>query len=147
MNAFCEREKGGIVDGEALAAGERLTVFNETLELVTRAIEAAGVAVIVLGAIYALFRALRLLRGSDAPHAYHEFRQKLGRSILLGLELLVAADIIGTVAVEPSLENVLILALIVLIRTFLSISLTVEIENRWPWQGPNDQASGAGAAR
>ena len=95
---------------------------------------AAGVGVIVLGALVALVQALLQLRGADGGSAYHAFRQKLGRAILLGLELLVAADIIGTVAVEPSIENVAILAAIVLIRTFLSISLTVEIEGRWPWQ-------------
>ncbi len=120
---------------EQEAARSLFPAFNATLEIATRAIEAAGVAVIVLGALFALYRALVLLRHTDtAALAYHEFRQKLGRAILLGLELLVAADIIGTVAVEPTLRNVLILALIVLIRTFLSISLTVEIEGRWPWQ-------------
>ncbi len=62
------------------------------------------------------------------------FRKTLGRSILTGLELLVAADIIRTVAVEPTLESVLVLGLIVIIRTFLSFSLEVEIDGRWPWQ-------------
>ena len=61
-------------------------------------------------------------------------RQTLGRSILTGLELLVAADIIRTVAVEPTMESVLVLGLIVIIRTFLSFSLEVEIEGHWPWQ-------------
>lgn len=62
------------------------------------------------------------------------FRKTLGRAILVGFELLVAADIIRTIAVEPTLQNVLVLALIVVIRTFLSMSLQVEIEGRWPWQ-------------
>ncbi|WP_212742887.1 DUF1622 domain-containing protein [Sphingomonas sp. 2SG] len=62
------------------------------------------------------------------------FRSGLGRSILLGLEFLVAADIINTVAVEPTIESLLVLASIVLIRTFLSFSLKVEIDGRWPWQ-------------
>lgn len=62
------------------------------------------------------------------------FRSGLGRSILLGLELLVAADIINTVAVEPTIESLLVLASIVLIRTFLSFSLKGEIDGRWPWQ-------------
>jgi len=68
------------------------------------------------------------------PAAFRRYRANLGRGILLGLELLVAADIIGTVAVTPSFENLAVLALIVLIRTFLSFSLEVEIEGRWPWQ-------------
>ena len=63
------------------------------------------------------------------------FRRTLGRSILTGLELLVAADIIRTVSIEPTMENVLVLGLIVIIRTFLSMSLEVEINGRWPWQG------------
>jgi uncharacterized membrane protein len=109
--------------------------FDILLHVITRGLEGVGVAVIVLGAIYALLRSFGLAQSKDTVGSpYHQFRQTLGRAILLGLELLVAADIIGTVAVEPTLQNVLILALIVLIRTFLSISLTVEIENRWPWQ-------------
>ena len=108
--------------------------FDALLHYATMAMEAAGVAAIVVGAVFAAVSSLRLLGSGAAGSAYHEFRLKLGRAILLGLELLVAADIIGTVAVEPSLENVLILAVVVLIRTFLSISLTVEIEGRWPWQ-------------
>ncbi|HWT29829.1 MAG TPA: DUF1622 domain-containing protein, partial [Propylenella sp.] len=75
--------------------------------------------------------------------AYHAFRTSLARGILLGLEFLVAADIIGTVAVEPTLQNLAVLGLIVLIRTFLSFSLQLEIEGRWPWQ----RAGGAGASR
>lgn len=109
--------------------------FDIILHLITRGLEAAGVAVIVLGAAYALYRSATARNDpGSVVSPYHQFRQTLGRAILLGLELLVAADIIGTVAVEPTLRNVLILAVIVLIRTFLSISLTVEIENRWPWQ-------------
>jgi uncharacterized membrane protein len=68
--------------------------------------------------------------------AYRIVRTVFGRSILLGLEFLVAADIIRTVAVQPSVTNVAVLGLIVLIRTFLSFSLEVEIDGRWPWQGP-----------
>ena len=68
------------------------------------------------------------------PAAYHRYRAELARGILLGLELLVAADIVGTVAVTPTFESLAVLGLIVLIRTFLSFSLEVEIEGRWPWQ-------------
>ena len=66
--------------------------------------------------------------------AYRSYRKHLGRAILLGLEFLVAADIIGTVAVEPTFTNIGVLAGIVLIRTFLSFALELEIEGRWPWQ-------------
>jgi len=72
------------------------------------------------------------VRGAGQP--YRLFRQDLGRAILLGLEFLIAGDIIRTVVVAPTLENVLILGLIVLIRTFLSIALQLEVEGRWPWQ-------------
>lgn len=75
---------------------------------------------------------MRRLRGGRT--VYREYRQLLGRSILLGLELLVAADIIRTVAVTPTLESLAVLAGIVLIRTFLSFSLELEITGRWPWQ-------------
>jgi uncharacterized membrane protein len=71
------------------------------------------------------------------------FRTDLGRSILLGLEFLVAADIIATVALKPTLESLAVLAGIVLIRTFLSFSLEVEIEGRWPWQRPAGEQRGA----
>ena len=106
-------------------------VFATSLHLVTRAIEVAGVLVIVIGAIVA---ALRFLRNHSQDGAYRQLRSTLGRAILLGLELLVAADIINTVAIEPSLNSLAILAGIVLIRTFLSLSLEVEIDGRWPWQ-------------
>ncbi len=108
--------------------------FDASLRAISLVIEAAGIAVIVLGAIAAVLIALWRLRNSSGGAAYHALRVNLARGILLGLELLVAADIIGTVAVEPTLENLYVLGLIVLIRTFLSISLEVEIEGRWPWQ-------------
>lgn len=97
--------------------------------------EVTGVGIVVLGALFALISSLGRMRTAGQVEAYYHFRWRLRRAILLSLGLIVAADIVGTVAVEPSLENVLILALIVLIRTFLSVSLTVEIEGRWPWQG------------
>ncbi|WP_222185047.1 DUF1622 domain-containing protein [Geminicoccus harenae] len=100
-----------------------------------RGIEIVGVAVIVLGAIGATLRYVwQLLRSGSSAAIYDAYRASLGRAILLGLEFLVAADIIGTVAVEPTLENLGVLAVIVLIRTFLSFSLEVEIQGRWPWQ-------------
>ncbi len=118
--------------------------FDMVLHLTSRALECAGVVAIVIGAIMAIRASLKVLRTSgDQSASYHALRLGLGRAILLGLELLVAADIIGTIAVQPTLQNVLILALIVLIRTFLSISLTVEIEGRWPWQISGQKRGGS----
>ena len=111
------------------------TAISAGLHWTSRGLEITGIIAIVGALLVAVIRSLTdVTGGSGSGTAYHQFRQTLGRGILLGLELLVAADIIGTVAVEPTLENVLVLSLIVLIRTFLSISLTVEIEGRWPWQ-------------
>ncbi|GAA2789978.1 DUF1622 domain-containing protein [Mycolicibacterium pallens] len=105
--------------------------FFEVIETVGKAIDATGVAVIAIGALLSAAGVLRRLRTGDA---YRAFRQQLGRSILLGLELLVAADIIRTVAVTPDARSVAVLAGIVLIRTFLSFSLELEITGYWPWQ-------------
>jgi len=107
--------------------------FYEHIETVGKIIDAAGVAAIALGGVLAAGIAIgRLLRRT--PNTYRLFRGQLGRAILLGLELLVAADIIRTVAVTPTLQSVAVLAGIVLIRTFLSWSLELEITGRWPWQ-------------
>ncbi len=101
---------------------------------VSRVVELTGVAIIALGAFgNLLVFFVRLARKQDHAQAIANFRSNLGRAILLGLEFLVAADIINTVAVEPTLLSVAVLAGIVLIRTFLSFSLEVEIEGRWPW--------------
>ena len=107
--------------------------FSEAVELAGKGMDTAGVLVLVIGAVVAAARAAQSARGHQ-PGTYRQFRQQLGRTILLGLELLVAADIIRTVAVTPTLASVLVLALIVLIRTFLSFSLELEITGRWPWQ-------------
>lgn len=104
------------------------------IHAITRVVELAGIAVILAGAVVAASLFARDLRRAGAGRAYKSLRSNLGRSILLGLELLVAADIIDTVAIEPTLESLAVLAGIVLIRTFLSFSLEVEIEGRWPWQ-------------
>lgn len=107
--------------------------FQEIIERVGQAIEGVGVAAMVIGILAAtIIAGWRLARRE--PDVYRQFRRLIGRSILLGLELLVAADIIRTVAVTPSLEDVAVLAAIVVIRTFLSWSLELEISGRWPWQ-------------
>jgi len=107
--------------------------YIEAAELIGRIIDTAGIAAIVIGAIIAGVTSAARLISRQGP-VYTEFRRTLGRSILLGLELLVAADIIRTVAVTPTIESVAVLAGIVLIRTFLSFSLELEISGRWPWQ-------------
>ncbi len=107
--------------------------FVEIIETVGKAIDAVGVAVIAIGAlISAVAAVMRML--AHTPDVYRWFREQLGRSILLGLEFLVAADIIRTVAVTPDARSVAILAGIVLIRTFLSFSLQLEVTGYWPWQ-------------
>ena len=109
-----------------------IEMFRNVVEQVGLAIDAAGVLVVVAGIVMA---AIRLLTQPSVPMGkYKQFRQDLGRGILLGLEFLVAADIIRTVAVTPTLESVLVLGLIVVIRTFLSLALQMEVEGRLPWQ-------------
>jgi len=96
-------------------------------------IDAGGVGIVVVGVLVATVLAVRMLLGRQKG-AYESYRRLLGRSILLGLEFLVAADIIRTVAVTPTFRSVGVLAVIVVIRTFLSFSLELEITGRWPWQ-------------
>jgi uncharacterized membrane protein len=109
--------------------------FFEIIETTCKVIDGVGVAVIVGGAVIALAATVVRTR-SSAGGAYDAFRRQLGRSILLGLEFLVAADIIRTVAVTPTAQSVAVLAGIVAIRTFLSFSLQVEMTGSWPWQRP-----------
>jgi uncharacterized membrane protein len=102
-------------------------------EPVTHVVELVGVLLILVGATAATARFLTRWASTGLETAYREYRQHLGRAILLGLEFLVAGDIINTVAVDPTFRSVGVLAGIVVIRTFLSFSLEVEIEGRWPW--------------
>jgi uncharacterized membrane protein len=121
--------------------------FVEVIETVGKAIDASGVAVIVGGALLAVALTVTRRRQPQGT-SYELFRRQLGRSILLGLEFLVAADIIRTVAVTPTGESVLVLAGIVLIRTFLSFSLQLEMTGGWPWQKrPSVSAEEPGGAR
>ncbi|MCY1158970.1 MAG: hypothetical protein MOP51_1994 [Citricoccus sp.] len=110
--------------------------FQETMDAVGKAMDVAGVVAIVVGvAVATLVAAGALFRkGTEPGEVYHRYRRLLGRSILLGLELLVAADIIRTVAITPTFQSVGVLGLIVVIRTFLSFSLELEITGRWPWE-------------
>ena len=97
-------------------------------------LEGIGVACIVSGFLIAVTRGAGRLRRREYQDAYRCVRETFGRSILLGLEILVAADLIRTIAVEPTLENLAVLAALIAIRTLLSWSLEVEIDGRWPWQ-------------
>lgn len=116
------------------------TMTTDILNLITRSIEWCGIAIIVGGLIFGSVRfALSAVRQNADEPRFRRYRADVGRGILLGLEFLVAADIIATVAIRPSLESLAILAGIVAIRTFLSLSLEVEVSGRWPWQQPSDE--------
>jgi uncharacterized membrane protein len=117
--------------------------MNEIVGTIHHVIEAAALLIefLAVGVIVAAVVMLGLKRGTirylfqiNAPGAFKEYKHQLGKALLLGLELLVAADVVRTVALELTLNNVTVLGLLVAIRTFLSWSLTVEMEGRWPWQ-------------
>jgi uncharacterized membrane protein len=113
--------------------------FQSTVDAISKVIDGVGVVVIVVGlllATAAFARALLAPRtaSGDERSPYRVYRQAIGRAILLGLEFLVAADIIRTVAVDPTFTSVGVLAIIVAVRTFLSFTLDLELEGRWPWQ-------------
>lgn len=107
-------------------------IIQEYVDYAALAIEVAGVLVMIFGPLFAIWR--YFLNKHEAGSSYRTFRHDLGKAILLGLEFLVAGDIIATVSTDPTMEKVLTLGLIVLIRTFLSLSLQVELEGKWPWQ-------------
>jgi uncharacterized membrane protein len=114
--------------------GGALTI-ERVIEVAALLIELLAVGIIVLATVAATIAyARKLLTHKAGLAGYEQYKVRLGRALLLGLEILVAADIVRTVALEPSLTNIAILALLVLIRTFLSWSLVVEIEHRWPWR-------------
>jgi uncharacterized membrane protein len=110
-----------------------LAELRGAIEIVGFGFEALGVVVIAIGTAAAIVRFLAQGISNLQPR-YRELRHELGGTIVLGLEFLVAGDIIRTVAVDPSLQSVAALGLIVLIRTFLSMTLQLEIDGCWPWQ-------------
>jgi uncharacterized membrane protein len=113
--------------------------FTDAVDFISKVIDGAGVTVVVIGLLIATGVFGSSQRASaQRPVAYRIYRQQVGRAILLGLEFLVAADIIRTVAVAPSFSGVGILAIVVAVRTFLSFTLDVELEGRWPWQARRD---------
>lgn len=110
--------------------------MKEVFELTVTAFEAAAVLVLISGALFSVMRYLkRLYQGANQEQAYHDFRQGFGRGLLMALDLLVAADIILTVAVDLTFETLGMLGSLVLIRTFLHFVLELELTGRWPWQG------------
>ena len=108
--------------------------FHQLMEGVVRGFELGGVAILVVGSMIAAIRFLRAVRGPGRGQAYGQTRVDIGRAILLGLEVLIVADIVQTVTVEATLESALTLGVIVLVRTFLSFSLEIELEGVVPWR-------------
>ena len=107
--------------------------FRQIMDIVGTSVDGVGVFIVVGGALFATVR-LAVRRMNGAGSYYMAYRQDVGRAILLGLEFLIAGDLIRTVVVAPTMQNVAVLGLIVLIRTFLSLSLQLEIEGRLPWR-------------
>ena len=120
--------------------------FTDAMDRISKGFEILGVAVLGLGLVASLVAATRALaRTRSFEEGYRVVRRSFGRTVLFALELLVAADLIRTVAIQPTLENVAVLGLIILIRTFLSFSLEVEIDGTWPWRrGPTVSADRRG---
>lgn len=120
--------------------------YEETISDVVRVVEAAGAGIMVIGGLGAFVAfASHVRRGQRATSAYEELRRNLGRCILLGLEVLIIADIVRTIIVEPTLESVGVLGIIVIIRIMLSFSLEVEIDGSWPWNHWRTEQGGPGA--
>jgi uncharacterized membrane protein len=119
-----------------MPGSEVMGIIRTVIEWAALGIEILGASVIIAGVMrVAITRGtVRYLFQLDKAGAYESYKHQMGRSLLLGLEFLVAGDVVRTVALEPTLYNVAVLGLLVLIRTFLGWSLTVEIEGRWPWQ-------------
>ena len=117
--------------------------FTETMDWVSRGFEVVGVAVLTFGFFLAVGKSLQAFsRTRNGPSSYRVLRNYFGWSVLLALEILVAADLIRTIAVQPTLENVGVLGIIILIRTVLSFSLDIEIEGVLPWRrGPRNEVA------
>jgi uncharacterized membrane protein len=115
--------------------------FENVISVAGYGIESIGVLVIVAGSALSSFRFVSHYWKEPEGFAYRIYRRQLGRSIILGLEFLIAGDIIRTVVVADTLINITILGLIILIRTFLSFTLHLEVEGRWPWSEVKDDAT------
>ncbi len=108
--------------------------FTDIISIAGYSIEAFGVLVVIIGSCISLITFVRTFHKLPEGAAYKTFRRQLGHSIILGLEFLIAGDIIRTVIVSDTLSHIAALGLIILIRSFLSVTLHLEVEGRWPWQ-------------
>ena len=115
--------------------------FKELVTIAAYAVEAYGVAVIIIGSVVASVRFLATLSRAPIARGYADYRRSVGRSIILGLEFLIAGDVIRTVIVSHTLTNVAVLAMIVVVRAFLSLTLALEIEGRLPWHKPDQKSA------
>jgi uncharacterized membrane protein len=117
--------------------------FDQLVETIGLIVDVGGVAVIAVGIVWITVTMIPRLRDESPDDLYQSYRRSVGKVILLGLELLVAGDIIRTVAIGPTIEGVAVLGLIVLVRTFLSFSLEVELYGRWPWRRSGEAPAGS----
>jgi len=117
------------------------TMHLPLIEITSLAIEILAVMIIVGAVFFSTARYFYsvLVKKTPKPDLYQEYKHRLGRTLLLGLEILIAADVVRTVALEPTMGHVTTLGLLVVVRTFLSWSLVVEIEGHWPWQSSTKQ--------
>lgn len=121
--------------------------FDELMELVVRGFEVGGVVVLAVGSVAAFLNAALSYRSVGWRQTYEDARRNVGRAILLGLEFLIIADIVMTITVDPTLDSALALGLIVLVRTFLSFSLEIELEGSLPWRRASSEAGIVRSAR
>ncbi len=129
-----------VLTGRALSGGAFGSKALEWIDVASLLLEILAVAVLIIGIFYAGGRCLlQAATGRQKATWYHGLKVSVGKSLLLGLELLVAADVVRTVVLEATLESVAVLGLLVLVRTVLGWTLLVEIEGRWPWQGAPSQ--------
>jgi uncharacterized membrane protein len=118
-----------------IAQGDAGRMILEWIKVAALVIEILAVAIITAATLYAVGRfLLRRAARDEKGSAYHDLKFTVGRSLLIGLEVLVAADVVRTVALEATMQSMAVLGLLVLIRTFLGWTLIVEVEGRWPWQ-------------
>ena len=111
-----------------------MDLFTQTISITGYAVETVGVIIIVIGGIRATFRATSQLSKESRDELYSQFRHEFGQVMMLGLEFLIAGDIIRTVVVAHSLTDIISLGLLVLIRTVLVFTIHLELEGHWPWQ-------------
>ena len=127
-------EIGGTYAPRDRVEGGAPVSFEEVMEDVVRGFEVAGVAILAIGSVFAGIRFLLGLVGARRAEAYQRVRNDIGRAILLGLEVLIIADIVQTITLDPTIEGALTLGIVVLVRTFLSFSLEIELEGVVPWR-------------